>query len=633
MSRKAGAAQEQLESLSREQAKLFELLLQKKLQQAQQLQPQPRGVGTVTLPTSWAQQRLWFIDQLEGGGAAYNLPVAIRMRGTLDDRALRAALEALVQRHEVLRTVIKDVQGDAQQEIAPDGSFALLEFSLRGPERADFEEEVRFHKCEESNTPFDLRRGPLVRGRLLRLAASEHVLLITTHHIISDGWSVGVLIRELTELYNAYREGRDSQLAPLSIQYGDYAHWQRQYLHGVVLDSQLSYWLGQLAGAPAELQLPTDKPRPAVQGYKGQSVPVVLDAPLSAQLNLLARRRGMTLFMVLYGAWAILLARLAGQEDIVIGTPVANRRRLELEGLIGFFVNTLVLRVQVPPELGFVEFLEGIKEVTLAAFDHQDVPFEQLVEALRPERSLNRHPIFQALFVLQNAPQSDLRLSGLTADVEEVVNESSKFDLLLTLEERGGQISGCINFDSDLFEFATISRWAGCYQVLLASMVNAQHERIAELPLLTERERQTLDLFNATQANYPRDAMIHELVEQQVARTPGAVALVHCERTLTYGELNSKANQLARYLRDAGVVADQLVGICVERSPEMVVGVLGILKAGGAYLPLDPNYPRERLQYMLENAAPPVVLTQRSLRTVLPATDAKVVVLEPCCPR
>lgn len=626
MNRSSESAAEKLGTLSSDKAELLKLLVEKRSRQNQTIHryPRPEGASTVRLSPSWAQQRLWFIDQLDGGIAAYHVPLALRLRGTLDVPALQRALDVLVQRHETLRTVFANEDGAPKQEIAVEGRFALQVLDLSGNEKTSQDSKVRRHAHEESHGPFDLRTGPLIRGRLLRLGAAEHVLLVTMHHIVSDGWSLGVFMRELATLYSAYHAGRENPLAPLPIQYADYAQWQREWLQGDALDRQLEYWRAQLAGAPPELELPKDRPRPAAQSHRGEIVPFRLDAASSARLREFSQRHELTLFMVLYAGWAVLLSRLSGQEDVVIGTPVANRQRPEVEALIGFIVNTLALRIAPRGEMSVRELLEQVKAVMLGAYDHQDVPFEQVVEVLRPERSLNRSPVFQVMFTLQNAARLELPLPGMTANLEDDVFDYCKFDLFLSLEERDEQIVGGLNYATDLFDRATIERWIACFKVLLNAMTEAADTRIGELPILTEPERcRVIEEFNATRSVYPNEKLLHELFEVQVAHAPQAVA-VECEdESLTYAELNARANQLARYLRSRGVEPDRLVGICVERSLEMVVGVLGILKAGGAYVPLDPNHPPERLQHLLEDAAPLAVLTQDSVRQCLPSTTSR----------
>jgi amino acid adenylation domain-containing protein/thioester reductase-like protein len=628
----AGSANGRLATLSREQEQLLKLWLEKRAGQSREIKPRLRkkeADGSVRIPTSWAQQRLWFIDQLEGENATYNVPLALRLRGPLDADALEMALDALVRRHDVFRTVFTSFAGEPLQEIRADGRFALSTVDLSRYSSTECETHVRRHRSEEATTPFDLRKGPLIRGRLLQTRPDEHVLLITLHHIISDGWSLAILLHEIAQLYSAYHEGRDSGLPSLSIQYADYAEWQRELLQGAVLETQLSYWRSQLQGAVPSLELPTDRPRPTVSQYRGRTISVALDATLISSLNALARRHGMTLFMVLYAGWAILLSRLSGQEDVVIGTPVANRRRPEVEGLIGFFVNTLPLRVGINRGALLPEFLERVKAVTLGAYDHQDMPFEQLVEMLRPERALNRHPIFQVMLVLQNAPQREFRFAELRASLEEKVIETSKFDLLLELEEQGDGITGVVNYDTDLLDEETVNRWLASYTTLLKGIASGTQCRLADLPMLSEQEQgKVIKQFNATHTPYPQGTLIHEMFEEQVKRTPSATAVVYGQQSLTYAEVNTKANQLARLLKSKDIGPNKIVGICVERSLEMIVGLLGILKAGAAYLPLDPNYPSERLEYMVQDAAPIVLLTQEKLATTLPTTNAEIIELD-----
>lgn len=631
MSSDYSSGRKKLAGLSGERAKLVELLLDKEADSTQQIRryPRDRTAASCRLPTSWAQHRLWFIDQLEGGGAAYNIPIAMRLRGRLDESAVRSAVDELVRRHEALRTVFVNVAGEPKQEIASDGHMPLPLIDLSSLSQMQRDAQLQLHESEEIRTPFDLGTGPLIRGRLLRLHPDQHVLLITMHHIVSDGWSIGVLIRELTELYQAHRDGRSSSLPQLPIQYGDYAQWQRRWLRGKVLDQQLSYWRDHLKNAPSQLDLPADRQRPAVHSYRGGSVAVRLDAQLSAALKRFAQRHQLTLFMVLYAAWAILLARLSGQHDVSIGTPVANRRRAELEGLIGFFVNTLVLRIDVADELQVKEFLQRVRRVTLDAYEHQDIPFEQIVEAVKPPRSLSRHPIFQVSFALQNAPQGELRLPDLDVIMEETVTETAKFDLLLALQESGQEIAGTADYAADLFDRSTIERWISCYKVLLQDLMRGDDRRLCELNILDESERRrVIESFNATQADLPRDGLLHRLFERQVVLTPDAIAVTRGDEELSYAQLNRRANQLAHYLRARGIGPDCLIGLCMERSLDLVATLLGVLKAGGAYLPLDPSYPVERLGYMLADSRPRLLLTQEHLKSSLPDTDVRTVAVD-----
>ncbi|WP_129645515.1 non-ribosomal peptide synthetase [Peristeroidobacter agariperforans] len=633
MTQTSKISKERLGNLTADRAELVKLLLEAKVRRMEEIRPYPRdeSFGRPRMPTSWAQQRLWFIDELEGGSTAYNMAFPLRLKGALDEGALQKALDEIVQRHEMLRTVFVAGPNGPTQEISPEGRFSLVKIDLAGAAKSSESAEaaVLAERQRELHQPFSLSSGPLIRGRLLRLGAQQHVLLITIHHIAADGWSLGVLVEELKQLYHAFHTGRAHELPVLSVQYGDYASWQREWLRPAVLEDQLSYWTQHLMGAPPQIELPTDRPRPAVQSYRGGNVPIALDAALTKKLRAFAKRHDMSLFMVLYAGWAVLLARLGGLDDVVIGTPVANRRRAELEPLIGFFVNTLVLRLGLDAELTIAELLQRIRRTTLQAYEHQDVPFEQVVEALQPERSLSRNPLFQVMFALQNAPMSELALSDLQMTLEDVIDESAMFDLLVSLYESGDVISGTLNYAEDLFDRSTIQRWVACFATLLRGLVDGVVDRVADLPLLPEAEReQVIRSFNATAMESGSPKLIHELFEEQVARTPDATAVEHEGDALTYQALNQQANQLARYLMSRGVGPDRPVAVCFERGLDMLVGLLGTLKAGGAYLPLDPNYPAERLQQMVADAAPPVVLTQEVLRSKLPSSAAELIVLD-----
>ncbi|HBH72479.1 MAG TPA: non-ribosomal peptide synthetase module, partial [Synechococcales bacterium UBA10510] len=567
------------------------------------------------LPLSFAQRRLWFLAQLEGPSATYNMPLAWRLTGELDPGALRAALEQLVVRHEALRTTFVAVDGEPVQRIVPatDARFALSENDLR--QTPDAELELASWLEKEAAEPFDLEAGPLVRGRLLRLAECEHALLLTLHHAIADGWSVGVLGREFSELYGAFRQGNDDPLAPLPIQYPDYAVWERQWVADALLQRQAAYWQSALAGAPALLELPTDRPRPPVQDYVGALLPVVISAELTSKLKSLARRHGASMFQVLLAGFAALLSRLSGQTEVVIGSPSAHRSRTELEGLIGFFVNTLALRIDTD-SVSVGELIARAKGQTLAAQAHEDLPFEQVVELLQPPRSLAHAPLFQVMFAWQNTPEASLALPGLAAEALEAPLGVAKFDLTLSLAESGEGIEGCFEYATALFDSATVERWVGHWRSLLEGLAEASDATaVGSLPLLSNAERQqVLVEWNATETDYPNDQCIHQLVQDQAEQTPDAVVLVFEEQSLTYAELNIRANQLAHHLIARGVRPDDRVAIGVERSLEMVVGLLAILKAGGAYVPLDPAYPEERLKFMLEDSKPVALLVHGATR-------------------
>jgi len=469
----------------------------------------------------------------------------------------------------------------------------------------------------------------LIRGRLLRVAEAEHVLLVTMHHIVSDGWSMEVLIRELSALYEAFARGAGDPLPPLPVQYVDYAACQRSWLEGGTGEQQARYWKEALAGAPVLLELPTDHARPAQQDYAGATAGVRLDAELTRRLKELSRRHGVTLYMTLLAGWAAVLSRLSGQQDVVIGSPTANRGRSELEGLIGFFVNTLAMRIDLSGSPSVVELLGRVKAVSLAAQSHQDLPFEQVVEIVQPPRSLAHAPVFQVMFSWQNTPQGRLELPGLTLSPVASVHVTARVDLLLSLGEAGEEIAGAVEYATALFEPETIERYVGYWRRLLEAMAADDAPAIDRLPLLSAAERQRVVFeWNATETAYPQEQCVHELFEAQAAKTPDAVAVEFEDSQLSYAELNSRANRLAHHLRGLGVVPDSRVALCVGRSLEMVVGLLAVLKAGGAYVPLDPAYPAERLVYMLADSAPVALLTDSASTTVLTGCSVDLPVID-----
>jgi amino acid adenylation domain-containing protein/non-ribosomal peptide synthase protein (TIGR01720 family) len=567
-----------------------------------------------SLPLSFAQQRLWFLDQLEPGSPLYNIPTSYRVSGPLNIIALQESLNEIVRRHEVLRTSFYNLQGQPIQTIAPTLSLTLPVVDLSSLPEAERELEALRLAAEETRRSFDLAQAPLLRASVLRLADEEHILLLTLHHIVSDGWSMGVLFQELSALYDAFSNGKPSPLSELPIQYADFAVWQRQWFQGEVLESQLSYWKKQLADAPAVLELPTDHPRPPAQTFHGARQSLVVPNSLTNQLKALSNQENVTLFMTLLAAFQTLLYRYTGSDNILVGSPIAGRNRTEIEGLIGFFVNTLVLRTDLSGDPSFRELLRRVRRVALEAYAHQDLPFEKLVEELQPERNLSHSPLFQVMFVLQNAPMTDLRLTGLTARPLKVDIEAAKFDLALSIVEELGSLRGVIEYNTDLFDGATIHRMIGHFQTLLENIVTEPERQLSSLPILTQAEKQQLvPEWNDTKRDYPKHKCVHELFEAQVERTPDALAVVFEDKQLTYRELNRRANQLAHHLRKLGIGPEVLVGICVERSLEMVVGQLGILKAGGAFVPFDPDYPKERLVFMLEDSQARVLLTQRQL--------------------
>jgi amino acid adenylation domain-containing protein len=576
--------------------------------------PIPRVRRGAALAPSFAQQRLWFLDQLEPENAFYNIAEAVRLRGALNIAGLHASLNEMVRRHEALRTRFETVGGTPVQVIEPELSLALSVADLSGFEDEERERRTQALALEEAMRPFDLATGPLIRATLLRLGEEEHVALFTLHHIVADAWSMGVLVREVAALYRAYTDARAPGLPELPIQYADFAHWQRAYLSGEVLERQVAYWKEQLSGAPELLQLPTDRPRPAVQSHRGAHHPFVLGTELTQGLRELSRRAGATLFMTLVAALSVLLSRYSGQRDICVGTPIANRTRSEIEPLIGFFVNTLVLRMHLKADPSFAMLLDQVRRTALDAYAHQDAPFEHLIDELNPGRDLSQSPLFQVMLALQNTPADALEFDRLTLERLASPAVSAKFDLTFNFTEAADRLKGAIEYATDLFDAGTIERMAGHFRELLEGIVAAPDARIGALTLLTAGERhQLVHAWNTTDVTYPRDRCAHELFAAQARRTPEAIAVVHEGAQLSYAELNQRSNRLAHYLRGLGVGPDVLVGICVERSLEMIIAVLGILKAGGAYLPLDPDDPTQRLRLMLTDAAPALVLTQLHL--------------------
>ena len=588
------------------------------------------------LPLSFAQQRLWFLYQLEPESAFYNIPMLLRLTGQLDLDALEQSFSYLIARHESLRTTFEAVNGEPIQVIHDPEPFTLTVIPVV--------DETEAQQCGlvEATTPFNLSEGPLVRVQLLQIADDDACLVLNMHHIISDGWSMGVLIEELTHAYRAYAAGHEPTLPGLPIQYADFAVWQRNYLSGERMEAQLSYWREQLSGAPALLELSTDRPRPPVQSYRGAQYVFELSADLTAKLDQLAQSHDATLFMVLLAGFNVLLARYSGQDDIVVGSPIANRTRTEIEGLIGFFVNTLVLRTQLEENPTFTDLLAQVRQTTLNAYQYQDLPFEQLVDELNLERSFSYSPLFQAMLVLQNTQMGEATLSNLADNLTGTMQPAdfpfSAYDLTLDLMARshdmGGGLLGAFEYNTDLFDEDTIARMAVHLTVLLEGIIKQVQQPVLQLPLLTDAESHQI-IYEWNHSTYERDRdfgepqTIHALFEKQVERTPDAVALVFDDTQLTYTQLNARANQLAHYLIKQGVGPEVLVGICVERGFRMVVGLLAVLKAGGAYVPLDPTYPQERLQFMLEDTCPKVLITtEPTLISPLPEPHPQCIYLD-----
>ena len=626
-----------LDRLSPAKRALLELRLQQKTAAGGGEQTISRRTSGESAPLSFAQQRLWFLNQLAPESPAYNEPKTVRLTGCLNIAALQEALQRLVTRHEALRTTFTVIKGVPAQVVAENRSIELPVVDLSVRPDTVREAEFKSLLVDTVRRPFDLSRDLMLRALLIRLADQEHVLVLVMHHIASDRWSSGILWRELATIYEGVAEGRPFTLPELPIQYADFALWQRQHLQGEVFDKQLSYWKKQLTGI-SSLRLPADRRRATIQNNRGARQSLMLPAELAQALKALSRENGVTLFMMLLAAFQTLLHRYTGQEDIVVGSPIAGRTRPEVEGLIGFFINTLVLRADLSGNPTFRGMLAKVREVALEAYSNQDLPFEKLVEELQPERNLADTPLFQVTFALQNVPQQSVELLGVVTTPIEVDNGAAKFELSLFVSESDDDLIARIDYNMSLFDPATVTRMLSHFKTLLHGIVANPDQRIADLPILTEAEKRRLLVeWNGTKVDYPKDKCVYELFEAQVEKSPAAVAVVFENEQLTYQELNRRANQLAHYLQKQGVGPEVLVGICMERSLEMIIGLLGILKAGGAYVPLDPEYPKERLVFMLEDTRAPVLVTQQRLaagliedrRSKIEDSDSRSSILDP----
>lgn len=618
-----------LAELTPEKRALLTLRLKKRRDAAGRNDALPKRTDLDAFPLSFAQQRLWFLEQLAPNNPQYNIPAALRLSGRLDVDALCRSLNAIVQRHEVLRGRFIPENGRPVQIVAPGMNLPLPILDLRGLARAArYEQAVRL-ATEEARRPFSLAEGPLIRAGLIRMDEDEHIALLTMHHIVSDGWSVTVLTRELSLFYTALVKGDPAMLPDLPVQYPDFAWWQRNRLQGESIDRPLEFWRERFNGAPSVLNLPTDRPRPAMESYRGASLSFDLPPSLAGRLKGLARDHDATLFMVLLAAFRVLLHRYTGQAEICIGTPVANRERAEVQGLIGLFANTLVMRNDIVDDPTFSELLHRERSAAIDALAHQELPFEMLVERLRPQRSLSFSPIFQVMFVLQEDPVRRLELPGLRCRLLEIEAGSSKFDLTLFVTVEQDRLEGSIEYNRDLFDSGTIGRMARHFHTLLEGIAGNPARPVSAYPLLAEAERrQLLDRWNDTGRDDPLDRCVHHLFEQSAARIPDAVALAFEDECLTYRALEERANGIAHALAGQGIGPEAVVGVSLHRSPDMIAALLAILKAGAAYVPLDPQYPLERLAVMLEDARVSLLVTTERLRKVLPETRVPVFCLD-----
>jgi amino acid adenylation domain-containing protein len=579
-------------------------------------------------PASFGQERFWMMDRMDPGKAAWSLPVALRLRGSLDVGALRSALAETARRHESLRTVLRWMEEGLAQVILPEGALPLHVHDLDGGPVEEREAEAARRITAEIARPFDLEQGPLARARLYRLAADHHVLLLNLHHAVTDGWSTGILLRELSALYGAFARGEASPLDEPELQYADFAEWQREQMTGALLERQLEFWRGALAGSPALLELPTDRPRPAVHDGRGAVEPIRIDPEVTAAVNTLARTLGVTPFMVLLSAFQSLLSHWTRQGDVVVGTPVAGRTRPETQDVVGFFVNTLALRADLSGDPSFGELLLRTRDTVLGAFAHQDLPFERLVDELNVPRSAAHAPVFQAMFVLQNTPEARLDFAGLDAEALGVDGGTSPFDLRLGLHEHGGEISGGLQYATALFDRDTVLRMIGQFRTLLAAACSDPDIRISRLPLLSASEQEQILAAGTGPAASGAALPIHLLVEAQAERSPGATAVTYRADDLSYGELIARADRLAAHLAGIGVRRGMLVAISMERSASLLVALLAVWKIGAAYVPVDPAYPADRRAYMLSDSAAAVVLTDAASAPDVPPTSARVMVLD-----
>ncbi|MDZ7400721.1 MAG: condensation domain-containing protein, partial [candidate division KSB1 bacterium] len=624
-----GDVSKRLAELSPEKRALLMKKLQEKSQQQAKKFAIPRRENQQEYPMSFAQERMWFLYQWDPSSPSYNISAAVRCQGKLNIDILKHSLNEIVRRHEVLRAAFITEDERPKQIVLPDllVDIPIIDLSHRPKQ----EQEARAIELatEDAQTPFDISKPPLLRASLIRLNPEEHIVLFTMHHIISDGWSIGVLIKEFVSLYHAFSAGKPSPLDELPIQYADFAVWQKSWLQGELLENQIAYWKKQLAGAPPILDLPTDHPRPPYVTYRGAHQAFIFPKTILEGLKALSKQMNVTLFTTLLTAFKVLLYRYSRQEDISVGTPIANRTRAELEDLIGFFVNTLVMRSDLSGNPSFRELVKRVNDMALEAYAHQDVPFEMLVSELHPERDMSHTPFFQVMFALQEAQQEALQTPELKISLIETESGTAKFDIIMFAEERKDGLRIALEYNIDLFNHDTIARMAGHFQNLLQGIVKNPDQSIDELPLMTaEEERKVVVEWNQTQRDYPSDRCVHQLFEAQVARTPDATAAIFGEQQISYRELNERANQLAHYLMKLGVKPDDFVAIIMERSLDMIVATLGILKAGAVYVPLDTAYPKPRMAFMLEDTQVPVILTQRQLKNNLPDYQAHIISMD-----
>jgi amino acid adenylation domain-containing protein len=618
----------QIASLPPEKRELFELMLQEQGVDLAKIAilPQPRNRNR--FPLSYSQQRLWFLDQLEPGSALYNIAPAIRIRGALNVSALEMSFRELIRRHEALRTTFEKDGGQPVQVIHEESDFNITLTELTEIAPAQIDAEIRQHAVAEAARPFNLQTGPLLRASLLRFSDLDHLLLITMHHIVSDNWSTGLLVHEVIRLYEAFSRNQPSPLPEITAQYADFAVWQRKWLRGKTLENQVKFWREHLEGAPPALEMPLDFQRPAYQTNNGDSLAFSLSKEELARLHELGRRYDATLFMTLLASFYVLLYRYSGQTDICVGTPIANRNRAETEALIGFFVNTLALRAGLSGNPAFAALLRQIKDITLGAYAHQDLPFETLVEELHPERNMSRSPFFQCMFVLNNAPVEKLLMSGLELSLVEIENKTSKFDLIFNALESENGVSFKVEFNTDLYRPETIRRMIGHYTTILKSVIRNPEQPIADMALLSPDEARLLLEWSQPPARIRSGKNIIELFRAGLADHADTVAIRVMDEMLTYRQLDELSDRLAAHLMASGLTQGQIAGVCAGRSVQLMIGLWAVLKAGGVYLPLDPSYPTERLQYMFNDSGASLLVTEQKLAHLLNGDHLQTVLLD-----
>lgn len=618
-----------LSELPQEKRRLLEAMLQEQGVDLSKLLIVPQSRDGNQFPLSYSQQRLWFLDKLEPDSALYNIAPALRLKGPLNVSALTRSFSEIIRRHEVLRTVFHEIDGEPVQIINPPFEMEIPVVGLEDVSADRLDDKIRTLAVKEATTPFNLSTGPLMRVRLLRISEEDHVLLVTMHHIVSDNWSTGLLIRELMALYDGNVNGTSVRLPDLPVQYADFAAWQRKWLSGKTLENQLTYWKKQLAGVDTVLNMPLDFPRPAYMTTNGDYITFSLDEETSARLNNLARQNDVTLFMLLTALFEVLLYKYSGQQNFCLGTPIANRNRQETETLIGFFVNTLVLRADIAGDLSFTGLLKYVKETTLNAYAHQDLPFETLVESLQPERNMSTSPLFQVMFVLNNAPMQSLQLSGLDIELLEFENKTSKFELILNAYEDKTGLKFKLEFNTDLYLPDTINRLISHYRQLISSVLDNPGARLSDLEMMTVDEKHLLlSVWSQPEKQYNQRTNLVRLIEKQAEVTPQNVALKLTEEQLTYADLNERANRLAHLLAGRGIKAGQIVGVCLDRSADLIVAMLAVFKSGGVYLPLDPTYPADRLNFMLTDSRAVLLITRTDTQDQFKSGSAELLCMD-----